>query len=179
MHMFHDTAGPANDPLAPYHIVHLPLQQIDVDELSYAYITDSTLVHSVPLSDIYKVITGHPSASTVPALHQQCALSWKNKRFFAVPSPTGSGTLLYAPSSSTVNAYKEVMPDDDQQDRHLVLVAPAGANVQITTLDRVTDAGSGHHYADHDLRRDVLLHCHDNGHHTSLTNTQKHVHALV
>ena len=67
---------------------------------------------------------------------------------------------------------------DDLTDytRHLVTVLPKGANVRVTDALPVSDdTGDGSHFADHDLRRDVLIHCHDNREHPSLAETSRDV----
>ena len=49
-----------------------------------------------------------------------------------------------------------------------------------TTAQPVADdAGDGSHFADHDLRRDILIHCHDNREHPSLAETSCDVRALI
>ena len=63
--------------------------------------------------------------------------------------------------------------------RHLVTVVPTGAAVQVSSVDPLTDAGTGLHYADHDLKRDLLIHCHDNGDHPSVFTTNGNVRALA
>ena len=72
---------------------------------------------------------------------------------------------------------------DDATDvtRRLVTVVPTGARVNVTDAEPVVDPSDnvdGQHYADHDLRRDLLIHCHDNSDHPGLSNTNIQVHAL-
>ena len=67
---------------------------------------------------------------------------------------------------------------DDLTDytRHLVTVLPKGADVRVTDALPVSDAtGDGSHFADHDLRRDILIHCHANREHPSLAETSRDV----
>lgn len=177
LHTFHD--GPNADPTDSLHRVHLKLTKTDVTELERAYLNDHTLIHSVPLSDIYKVVTNHQSKGEVPSMHRHRIATWANKRFFAVKSETGAGTLLFAPSAATVNKYPDAADDAADATRHLVMVVPAGADVRITTTAPVAEAGSGKHYADHDLRRDLVIHCHDNGNHASVADTHKQVRSMA
>ena len=74
-----------------YQLVHLNLSAVDAAEMQRAYLADDTPVQSVPLSDVYKVITGHGHASQtdVHTLHRERINAWRNKRFFSVPSPEG------------------------------------------------------------------------------------------
>ena len=148
-------------------------------ELRRAYLADTSLVHSAPLCDIFKVATCHPDASSVPKMHADRIASWVNKRFFSVPSPNGQGPLLFVPSSATFDKYPDDADGVSDLMRHLVTVIPAGAAVQVSLVEPVTDAGTGLHYADHDLKRDLLIHCHDNGDHPSVFTTNANVRALA
>ena len=59
-------------------------------------------------------------------------------------------------------------------------VIPKGADVRVTGTNPVAeDVGDGTHFADHDLRRDILIHCHDNREHPSLAETSRDVRTLV
>ena len=98
-----------------------------------AYLTDATPVQSAPLSDVYKVITGHPDRVSVPTLHRERIETWRNRRFFSVPAPAGGADLLFAPAGATVYQHPDVGDDLKDGTRHLVTVLPAGANVRVTT----------------------------------------------
>ena len=88
--------------------------------------------------------------------------------------------MLFAPSAATVLKYPDVGDDLTDYTRHLVTVVPKGADVRVTTAQPVADdAGDGSHFADHDLRRDILIHCHDNREHPSLAETSRDVRALI
>ena len=162
-----------------YTVIDLPFSPSDVDKLDVAYMHDTTLVTtSVPLSDIYKYLTNHPTAKQIPASHVQTIKGWANTRFFAIIPPNSTKPILYTPSA----AVKLHDCDAESVDltRCLVPVIPRGADVRITTTPTVTAeaTGDGTHYQDHDLRRDILLHVHDNAHHPSLDATQAAVRAL-
>lgn len=172
------SAPAATTSLDAYHQVHLTLSADDVAEMRRAYLADDTLVHGVPIADIFRVVTQHPTAKQVPKLHVDRIVPWVNKRFFKVPTPHGD--LMYAPSSAMYVKYTE--GDDKDMTRHLVTVLPKGAQVQITSVppvannDRLTKDQA---YLQHDLRRDVLVHCHDNADHVGLDATSTNVRALV
>ena len=175
-HSFHEPT-PAKDPLAGFDIVHLNLKPADIKEIQRAYLQDHTLVNEIPLSDIYKIVTGHSDAKAVPHLHAKQVKAWAHRRFFSVP--TQHGPLLFAPSSCTVNKYPDG-GDSPDRTKHLVTVVPKGAQVRITTAQPVVDGhASGDHWADHDMRRDILIHCHDNSNHPRLADTSQRVRALV
>ena len=52
LHSFHDSPE-STDPLNGFDVIHLNLTVDDVAEVRRAYLTDTTLVHSVPLCDIF------------------------------------------------------------------------------------------------------------------------------
>ena len=126
------------------------------------------------------MVTNHPTHTGVAPLERKRIETWVNKRFFSVTAPNGGGQLLFAPSAATVLKYPDVGDDLTDYTRHLVTVVPKGANVRVTTAQPVADdAGDGSHFADHDLRRDILIHCHDNREHPSLAETSRDVRALI
>ena len=86
---------------------------------------------------------------------------------------------MFAPSSATFDKYPDDADGVSDLMRHLVTVIPAGAALQVSLVEPVTDAGTGLHYADHDLKRDLLIHCHDNGDHPSVFTTNANVRALA
>ena len=182
VHSFHGPPDPQEDPLSPYQLVHLNLSAVDAAEMQRAYLADDTPVQSVPLSDVYRVITGHPSQTSVPTLHRERINAWRNKRFFSVPSPEGDIPLLFAPAGATVFKHPDSGDSSTDSTRHLVTVVPKGAAVKVTDSESVTDPSEpsdGSHYADHDLRRDLLIHCHDNSDHPGLANTNLQVRSLL
>ena len=73
--------------LSPYELTHLNLTASDAAEMQRAYLEDDTQVLSVPLSDVYKVITGHPTQSLVPTLHMERINTWRNKLLSITPIP--------------------------------------------------------------------------------------------
>ena len=89
--------------------------------------------------------------------------------FFSVPAPAGQGKLLFAPAAATIDKYLDNGDDLADYIRHLVTVIPKGAAVSVTDTDLVAeDVGDGTHFADHDLRRDILIHCHHTREHPGL-----------
>ena len=101
--------------------------------------------------------------------------------FFSVPSPEGDTPLLFAPAGATVFKHPDSGDSSTDSTRHLVTVIPKGAAVKVTDTESVTDPSDpsdGSHYADHDLRRDLLIHCHDNSDHPGLANTNLQVRSL-
>ena len=88
--------------------------------------------------------------------------------------------LLFAPASATINRYPDTTDDATDYTRHLVTVLPKGAQIKITTSTPIAiGQGDGDAWTDHDLRRDLLLMCHDNRQHTSLADTSQYVRTLA
>ena len=178
VHSYHTT--PLPDPLQRFHLQHLPFSADEVDIIAEAYITDNTPVAMhVSLSDIYKVATNHAAAGAVPPATVQKVRAWMDERFFVVTPPGARSPLLYATSSATRYIHHDLGEDTCDLTRCLVPVIPMGADVRITCLTPIVeDSPTGHHWIDHDLRRDILLHVHDNARHPSNEATHRDVRAL-
>ena len=176
-HSYHPAAP--TDPLAGYTLAHLPLSPEQVEAMADAYLADSTsLVNSkVPLSDVFKVITGHPAEAAVNNTSKQSIRTWADNKFFAVVPPGADRTVVYTTSSATCTHKCDAEGVDGT--RVLVPVIPRGAMVQVTTNPPITVGGDGGHYQDHDLRQDLILHCHDNAMHPGLERTQNNLKALA
>ena len=177
VHTYHSPA--TTDLTSNYTMVHLPLSPDQVEAMAEAYLTDTmSLVNGkVPISDVFKVITNHSTEASVHLMSKQSIRGWANNKFFAVIPPGASAALLYTTSSATCTHKCDESGVDGT--RVLVPVIPRGAAVQITTNPRITDGGDGSHYQDHDLRRDLILHCHDNAQHPGLERTQSNLRALA
>ena len=176
VHSYHQPT--LSDPTSNYSIVHLPLSTQQIHTIAEAYLSDDTLVAKVPLSDIYRMITNHPTSVSICAMHKQSIRGWVNTRFFSVVPPgAGNQALLYTASSAT-RTHDCDAPESDGT-RILVPVIPRGADVRITKNPPITDAGDGRHYMDHDLRNDILLHVHDNAHHCNIQRTQDNLRSIA
>ena len=86
--------------------------------------------------------------------------------------------MLFAPAGATILKHPDSGDSSTDSTRHLVTVVPKGAAVKVTDSESVTDPSDGSHYADHDLQRDLLIHCHDNSDHPRLANTNLQVRSL-
>ena len=166
------------DPLSNYTLLHLPLSPDQVDTVAEAYLSDTSMVNKVPLSDIFRVVTNHPTAVSVPLLCKQSIRGWANTKFFAVVPPDARRAIIYTTSSATRT---HACDSGDKVDgtRVLVPVIPRGAEVRITTNPPITDGATGTHYQDHDLRCDLMLHTHDNAQHPGLERSQANLKALA
>ena len=82
-------------------------------------------------------------------------------------------SCLPQPQLCTVAKYPDNGDDLTDYTRHLVTVLPKGADVRVTdALPISDDTDDGSRFADHDLRRDILIHCHDNREHPSLADSE-------
>jgi len=183
MHSFHDMGiipSQPKTPLEKFTHVHLNLSASDCDEIHRACMQDMTPLQGVPLSHVYQIITQQKNFEKLPKLERDKVRAWSGKSFHAVPAPAGSRTLLYTVASVNFVKYPDTQDTHVDRTRHLVLVVPEGAEVRVSTTAPVsTEKITGKHWIDHDLRRDILIHCHDNAMHPSYPNTAKDVRALV
>jgi hypothetical protein len=73
--------------------------------------------------------------------------------------------MIYVPSTQLRQHWQE------DQTRRLVLLVPRGARARVTVAEAVVDEEEEEQYEMLDLRRDLLLHCHDNEGHPQLGET--------
>ena len=123
------------------------------------------------------MVTNDPTEAAVPVASKQSIRGWVNNKYFAVVPPGAGPAILYTTSSATCTHQCDASGMDGT--RVLVPVIPRGVMVQITINPPITDGGDGEHYQDHDLRRDLILHCHDNAQHPGLERTQNNLKALA
>ena len=107
--------------------------------MAAAYLADTTsLVNAkVSLSDIFKVVTNHPTEAAVPVASKQSIRGWVNNKFFAVVPPGAGQAILYTTSSATCTHQCDASGLDGT--RVLVPVIPRGVMVQISTNPPITD----------------------------------------
>jgi hypothetical protein len=131
-------------------------------EVKRAYLVDDGTVQSVKLSDVYRCVCmdGEGVSSEV----KMKVAPWVDRRFFSVEPPGSGGVrVVYTPRAQLREQWEK-----RDQSRVLVLMVPAGAMVRITTGKPVTGTvAEVPEYEVIDLRRDLLLMCHDNAGHPS------------
>ena len=153
---------------------HLTLVESESSVIAAAYQSDASTFLSIPLSDIYAVVT---SSAPVPKLHLDRVRPWVGVRFFAIAPPGCDTPLLYTPTSFQVIEATDEDASLRDPTRTLVLVVPAGAMVRITDAARqpAITTHESHpeygHWMQHDLRRDILYLAHNNNDHPSLAHT--------
>jgi len=179
----------AADIPAGFELHHLILQRSDYPVLQTAYLADTSMFNGVSISDIYRVVTQIDS-KVVPQLTVQKISPWIGTIFFAATPPGSNLPLLYTQAShQRLSPGNHEIPAIDRT-KHLVMVCPKSASVQITNLETIVDPADssspvrdassndiiqhtpiGTHYMDHDLIKDIVLLCHNVNNHPSLALT--------
>jgi hypothetical protein len=140
----------------------LAISESDWDEIAGAYQGDQSRVQGITLSDLYMCLA--KGGEGVDAVTQQTIRAWEQKLYFYIEPPgvPSGGGVIFTPRSQTRMYALEAGRTDDT--RVLVLVVPDGAEVRITTasMDESEEALREHEWLRIDLRRDILLFCHDN-----------------
>jgi hypothetical protein len=137
---------------------HLTLVESESSVIAAAYLSDASTFLSIPLSDIYAVVT---SSAPVPPLHLDRVRPWVGVRFFASDPPVCDTPLLYTPTSFQVIEATDEDASLRDPTRTLVLVVPAGAMVRITDAARqpaITHHESHPEYG-HWMQHDISMGC--------------------
>ena len=168
---------------------HLLLQPADYPILQAAYLVDSSTFNGVSISDLYRAVTNVDSKS-VPSTVTTKISPWIGTIFFSAIPPGSNVPMLYTPAShQRLSPGNHEIPEIDRT-KHLVMVCPMSAAVQITDLQTITVDSAisersttplssdilqttpiGTDYMEHDLLKDVVLFCHNVNNHPSVTHT--------
>ena len=81
--------------------------------------------------------------------------------------------MLYVPSANLRRHWEQ------DRSRVLVIMVPVGAMVRVTSAKEVVGEEFMMEYEIVDLRKDILLHCHDNNGHPALGETLEQVRSLA
>jgi hypothetical protein len=148
-----------------YEAVHLGLSPEEWREVERAYLADDDKVQGVAMSDLFRgvVMEGEGvSAETMIRIRP-----WIGRRYFRILPPGGGGTaMLYVPRAQTRTHWAE---EDDT--RVLVVMVPAGASVVMTELREVRSPEDQEEFEVTDLRRSLLMVCHDLNQHPGIGET--------
>jgi hypothetical protein len=138
------------------------------EEIRRAQLADSTLMAGVTVGEVASMVLN--GGESMDAGKRQNILPWVGKRFFAVTPPGARSAVMYTPRSQLRSH-----DYDENPTRDLVLVIPSGAMVRITENVELQGASgrtdSGHAWATVDLKRDIMLFCHDNRAHPKTQGT--------
>jgi hypothetical protein len=142
-----------------YETSDMMLGELGWEEVRRAYLADTGLVQSVRISDIYRCVC--MEGDGVSSEMRIKIEPWVGRRYFCIEPPGGGGLrAVYTPRAQLREQWER-----KDETRVLVLLVPAGAMVRVTTAAAVVDAEEATEYEMLDLRRDLLLHCHDNAGH--------------
>ena len=179
----------ASDIPAGFELHHLLLQSSDYVLLQTAYLNGTSTFNGISVSDIYRVLTNidakHVSSTTV-----QKITPWIGTIFFvAIPSGSSVPLVYTLASHQRLSPGNHEIPAIDRT-KHLVMVCPKSASIQITNLEQIIDPAAssmcmpetsttdiiqhtpiGTHYMDHDLIKDIVLLCHNVNNHPSVALT--------
>ena len=189
---YNDEVTKARNTIPPNFFIHLPsFSKEDCVELQRAYRADATVyISGITIGEIYSVLTATKADMVHPVVVKRVR-SWENTLFF-VHIVHGIDILMTQVSHQAVLHGTNEIPTIDQTNT-VVLVAPANAKIQISSLESICsdslnneEAGIHLHpadqnanYMDYDLIQDALVFCHQGGHHLSLLQSIKNLKALL
>lgn len=143
-----------------YEAVNLALTEDAWKEVKKAYMEDQTSMQSVTVEQLYRCVC--MEAQGVDSETAMKIRPWVGRRYFSVQPPGSEDPMVYVPSTQLRQHWQ------GDETRRLVLLVPKGARARVTEAAAVVDEGQEEHYEMLDLRRDLLLHCHDNDGHPQL-----------
>jgi hypothetical protein len=143
-----------------YEAVHLSMSTGEWMSVEEAYYDDVLMIQSVKVSDIYRCTCN--GGAGVSAEIRMKVQPWRGRRDFSMQPAGSDRKMLYVP--------KQQLRDHWEADgtRKLVLYIPMNAMVRLTSAPEVVPAEEAEEYEMVDLRRDMILMCHDNRQHPSL-----------
>ena len=148
---------------AGYTAVHFALSIEEWQSVAEAYYSDEGRVQSVRVSELYRTVCDNGAG--VSSEMAMKITPWIGRRYFSVKPPDSDRSMLYVP--------RQQLRDHWQTDntRELVLYVPANAMMRVTRAKEVVTVGEAEDYEMVDMRRDLVLMCHDNAQHPGLGRT--------
>jgi site-specific DNA-cytosine methylase len=148
-----------------FEAVHLALSEEDWEEVTRAFLADNDKVQGVSVSDLFRAVTMDGegvSAETMIRIRP-----WVGRRYFEIAPPGAGGRkMMYVPRSQTRTHWAE-----EDETRVLVLYIPSGADVVLTELREVRKLEEKEEFEVTDLRRSLLMICHDLNNHPGIGET--------
>jgi hypothetical protein len=128
-----------------------------------AYYSDDGRVQSVKVSELYRTVCdGGEEVSSEMAMK---ITPWIGRRYFSIKPPGSDRRMLYVPRQQLRDHW------ETDNTRELVLYVPANAMVRVTRAKEVVTVEEAKDYEMVDMRRDLVLMCHDNAQHPGLGRT--------
>lgn len=142
-----------------YEESHLVLGADDWAEVRRAYLEDEGTIQSVMMSDLYRCVC-MDGEGVSPEMRIKVG-PWVGRRYFCVQPPGSDGAkVVYTQRTQLREQWEQ-----KDHTRVLVLLVPSGADVRVTTAEEVVDREEAREWEVVDLRRDLLMACHDNAGH--------------
>ena len=156
-----------------YSSTHLHMTKSEAEGIAKATLSDTTKIHGVTVSDIYKCAMG---GEKVPSEVRNKIDPWIGRSFFALEHPTAKVKLLYTTSWCTRE--RETKEDPSKT---LVIYAPKGAKVQLVSQDmpELEEGAPEWLTEQQELRGQILIMCHDNSGHPTCAQTEVQVKAVA
>ena len=146
-------------------VVHLRLGKDGTQILHEAQLADAERFHNVPMGTIAAAAMGIPGGD--PALRVK-AEKYVGTLFFGLTPPGTNVKLMYTPVASQRRHEVQQMEDGGDATRKMVVVVPKGVKLKVSNAEDIY-SGEGEKpawmEAELDLRRDIIMMCHDMAHH--------------
>ena len=153
---------------------HLALDPDEWKEVEAAYLADDTRMQGVKVSDVYRMVA--MGGEGVDAGIQAKVRTWVGTMVFAVTPPGSKVQMMYTTRSQLRSHNNSGKAADGT--KVLVLVVPGGANVRVTSGESPEEASGAGHWSVIDLKRDLLLLCHEQQSHPRIEETIQRVKRL-
>ena len=138
--------------------------------MAEAYYDDMSMIQSVKVSDIYRyTCNGGTGGTTEIRIKVQ---PWIGRRCLSVQPEESHRKMLYVQKQQPWERW------ETDGTRKLALYIPMNAMVRLTSAPEVVPAEEAEEYEMVDLRRDMILMCHDNRQHPSLGRTLQQLREL-
>ena len=171
---YHYKDNVASKSAMKYEVQHLEMSEPEWREVARAYLSDDTTVHNASICDIYRCVVD--GGDGVDPSMQMKIQPWIGKRYFYMRPPGVEIGMVYTPRSQ-----QRIHWEKTDNTKVLVLLVPKDAKVRLTTAALVhdTEVEDDHEWLKVDLRRSVVLLCHDDAHHPGIKETLRSVRQIV
>ena len=160
-------------------VIHLRLGKEGNRKPHEAQLADTERYHNVPMGTIAAAAMGIPGGD--PALRVK-AEKYVGTLFFGVTPPGSDLPLLYTPSASQRRHEVQQMEEAGDATKRLVVVVPKAVKLKVSSAeDLYTDDEKSPAWmrAEMDLRKDIILMCHDMAQHPKIAPTLHAVKAMA
>ena len=160
-------------------VIHLRLGKEGNRMLHDAQLADTERYHNVPMGTIAAAAMGLPGGD--PALRVK-AEKYVGTLFFGVTPPGSELPLMYTPSASQRRHEVQQMEEAGDATKRLVVVVPKGVKLKVSNAEDLyedTSESANWMKTEMDLRKDIILMCHDMAQHPKVAQTLHAVKAMA